>query len=247
MKELTLTVPAMWADHHVLAVRASARRHAGRRRGRGQRPRLHAAGRLRPGRRTHAEAIVAGLARGRLRRGRRPRRRRSRERPGPPGRTAVRGPPRPTPPTPPCPATIASTREATGAPAPSARATRSLTHAGTEEHRSRGARDAAVRRGLRHRHRLHPRRRDEALPHRRSRSLLSHLQHGALPPGGQGRRGQDRHLRRRPADDRRQALRPPGRGRRGGPLRPRPRHGHDPGGRRQGRGAPATSSRTNRS
>ena len=60
--------------------------------------------------------------------------------------------------------------------------------------------------------------------------------HGPLPPGRQGRRAEDRHLRRRHGHHRLAPLRAPGRRRRGRPLRPRPRHGHDAARRRHGRG-----------
>ncbi len=89
---------------------------------------------------------------------------------------------------------------------------------------------------MRHRDRLQPRRPHEALPHRRERRLLPHLLDGSVPPGRQGRRGEDRHLRRRHVDHRRAPLREAGRGRRGRALRPRPRHGHDAARRGQGRG-----------
>ena len=107
---------------------------------------------------------------------------------------------------------------------------------GRQEHRPGRPRDAGARRRVRHRDGVQPRRPHEAVPHRRERRLLPHLLHGPLPPGRQGRRGEDRHLRRRHVHHRRPPLRPPGGGRRGRALRPRPRHGHDAARRGQGRG-----------
>ena len=85
-------------------------------------------------------------------------------------------------------------------------------------------------------HRVLPRGHHEALSHRRVRRLLPHLLHGPLPPRRQGRRGEDRHLRRRHGHDRLPPLRPPGGRRRGRPLGPRPRHGDDAARRRHRRG-----------
>ena len=76
----------------------------------------------------------------------------------------------------------------------------------------------------------------EALPHRRVRRLLPHLLDGSLPPRRQGRRAEDRPLRRRHGDHRRPQLRATGRGRRRRPLGPRPRHGDDAARRRHRRG-----------
>ena len=222
MEELALVLPAMWADHHVLAVNgilsaltgvqgvlASALRRT-------VQVRFDLAT-------TNAQAITAALSAAGYQPGELtpPRRRRRTSRRG---RCWASGRRRPTPSTSPCPATTAGTeRRQPCSPRPSLALSKPSTPAAPVRGRRRGAlrkecvdgrqtqyrpggyRDARPGRRGWHRHGVHAGREDEALPHRRERRLLPHLQHGALPAGGQGRREHDRHLRRRPFDDRRRA------------------------------------------